>query len=160
MSREPGWTGGLPELWPGSACGESLPWGRLGLGDWLAANEEFEEIEASWRAHPEVLAVRSRLYAAAGNYDEALMIAQAGVKFVPPEGRVEALCDLAVCASRLKRMEDARHWLGGGKVKAGTCARAREARVPGATAVSLRLASTGPRLRGRGRGECWWSSLD
>ncbi len=70
--------------------------GWLELGNWREANEELEEIEASWRAHPVVLAVRSRVYAAAGKYDEAVMIAEAGFKFLPPEARADALYDLAV----------------------------------------------------------------
>lgn len=85
--------------------------GWLGLGDWLAANEELEEIEAEWRAHPEVLAVRSRVYAAAGKYDEAVMIAAAGLKFLPPEGKAEALYHLDVTAARAERIEDARRWI-------------------------------------------------
>jgi uncharacterized protein HemY len=50
--------------------------GWLELGDWLAANEELEEIEATCRAHPSVFALRVRIYCAAGKWEIALQIGE------------------------------------------------------------------------------------
>ena len=72
---------------------------------------EVREVGVPWRAHPVVLAVRWRVYAAAGKLADAAMIAEAALMLLPPEARAEAVYDLALCACRVKRPEEARRWL-------------------------------------------------
>ena len=57
--------------------------GWLGLCDFLAANEELDNITPSLRAHPVVLAVRCEIYAKAKKWDGAVEIANTLVKMLP-----------------------------------------------------------------------------
>jgi predicted Zn-dependent protease len=57
--------------------------GWLELGNWREANEELESITASMRAHPEVLSVRSDVYAAAGNWPLAIEVARCLSEVLP-----------------------------------------------------------------------------
>jgi tetratricopeptide (TPR) repeat protein len=50
--------------------------GWLGLDDWQEALGEYEQIDAAWRAHPDVLQVFYLIQAAAQCWDQALLIAQ------------------------------------------------------------------------------------
>jgi predicted Zn-dependent protease len=60
--------------------------GWLELGTWTEANAELDEITPAMRAHPDVLAMRFRIYEAAGKWDEAIEIASALCKLRPKEG--------------------------------------------------------------------------
>ncbi len=57
--------------------------GWLKLGNHIEANEELERITPLNRAHPDVLQVRWRIYAAAGTWDTCLDIATALTEMVP-----------------------------------------------------------------------------
>jgi len=57
--------------------------GWLELGNYLEANEELDKINARLRAHPDVLELRSRIYAKAGKWDACLEIAQAITRLAP-----------------------------------------------------------------------------
>ena len=46
--------------------------GWLALGDWRPANDELECVRPEFRAHPDVLAVRWRVYAMGGHWDTAV----------------------------------------------------------------------------------------
>lgn len=59
--------------------------GWIELGNWPEANEELENVEASRRAHPDVLRLRWRVYKMAGKWDGALAIAQALAKLEPDD---------------------------------------------------------------------------
>ena len=59
--------------------------GWLELGNHLEANEELEQINAQYRAHPAVLEVRWQIYAKAKKWDSALDIASALVQLEPEE---------------------------------------------------------------------------
>lgn len=50
--------------------------GWLLLGDHIAANEELEKITADRRAHPSVLEMRCKIYAAAEKWDRVLLVAE------------------------------------------------------------------------------------
>ena len=50
--------------------------GWLELGNYLEANEELEKITPQLRAHPHVLEMRYKIYAAANRWEEAVEIAQ------------------------------------------------------------------------------------
>lgn len=85
--------------------------GWLMLGNPLEANAELERIAPQLRAHPFVSDVRWRIYAQGGHWDTAVELAGAVMK-AAPKYRAEIMYALAVHACRLKRTEDARHWLG------------------------------------------------
>ncbi|MEY2429820.1 MAG: hypothetical protein QOJ40_2705 [Verrucomicrobiota bacterium] len=57
--------------------------GWLGLGAHLEANDELEQITPRMRAHPDVLRVRYRVYAAAKKWESAAEIARAISRFAP-----------------------------------------------------------------------------
>jgi len=57
--------------------------GWLGLGNWLEANNELEEITPQYRAHPDVLQVRWNIYAKAKKWEMAAEVAQALTKLLP-----------------------------------------------------------------------------
>jgi tetratricopeptide (TPR) repeat protein len=57
--------------------------GWLGLGDWLAANEELEQITPDIRAHPAVVSLRYEVYAAGRKWDGAAEVARALVDALP-----------------------------------------------------------------------------
>ncbi len=85
--------------------------GWLGLGNYLEANEELEQIDARLRGHPEVLAVRWRIYAAAGKWETAVELASVVMRMAPGL-RTETCYALAVEACRLNRRDEGRRWLG------------------------------------------------
>jgi tetratricopeptide (TPR) repeat protein len=57
--------------------------GWLGLGNWLEANEELEQITPQMRAHPDVLLVRWHVYATAKKWEMAAEIARAITELLP-----------------------------------------------------------------------------
>ncbi len=59
--------------------------GWLELGNNVEANEEWEKITASVRAHPEVLKVRWKIYAAAKKWEAALDISAALMQLAPED---------------------------------------------------------------------------
>jgi hypothetical protein len=101
----------MSSLPPEAARQVKAAMGWLELGDHLEANEELERIEPGLRGHPEVLDVRWRIYAAAGKWATAVEPARVVMKLAP-QRRVETRYALAVAACRLKRLDDARRWLG------------------------------------------------
>jgi uncharacterized protein HemY len=82
--------------------------GWLELGDWLAANEELEEIEATCRAHPSVFALRVRIYCAAGKWEIALQIGDVIAKGYPD---AELYLAMAISCASLHRVPEASGWL-------------------------------------------------
>jgi predicted Zn-dependent protease len=83
--------------------------GWLGLGDWLSANDELEEITAQLRAHPDVLELRWQIYAAANKWEPCVDIAAAITKLAPdrPTGWIHR----AYALHELKRTAEARDTL-------------------------------------------------
>ena len=59
--------------------------GWLGLGDWKSANDELASITESWAAHPDVLKVRFRIYAAAKRWQLAFVVTEALVSLRPDD---------------------------------------------------------------------------
>jgi hypothetical protein len=59
--------------------------GWLGLGDWKSANGELASITESVTAHPDVLKVRFRVYAAAQRWQLAFVVAEALVTARPDD---------------------------------------------------------------------------
>jgi len=57
--------------------------GWVGLGDFNTANDELEQISPAFRAHPNVLQLRWRIYAHAGKWDACLDIATALTTMTP-----------------------------------------------------------------------------
>lgn len=84
--------------------------GWLELGDWLAANEELEEIDPPCRAYPSVFALRVRIYCAAGKWEIALQIGEVIAKGYAD---AELYLALAISCASLKRVPEARKWLEG-----------------------------------------------
>jgi tetratricopeptide (TPR) repeat protein len=79
--------------------------GWLGLGDHLSANEELEQITPELRAHPFVMEVRYKIYAAAKQWEGAVEIARALATSLPdnPFGHFH----LAYALHELKRTQEA-----------------------------------------------------
>ena len=79
--------------------------GWLGLGDFLAANEELEQISPQLRAHPFVLEVRYKIYSKAKKWDGAVEIAKTMAKLLPdnPRGHFH----LAFSLHALKKTQEA-----------------------------------------------------
>jgi uncharacterized protein HemY len=82
--------------------------GWLELGDWLAANEELEEIDAPCRAHPSVFALRVRIYCAAGKWEIALQIGEVIAKAYAD---AELYLAMAISCASLHRVLEASGWL-------------------------------------------------
>ena len=57
--------------------------GWLALGSWAEANEELENITPTLRAHPEVLFMRTRVYAAAERWTVVLELLDKVTDFLP-----------------------------------------------------------------------------
>ena len=57
----------------------------LGLGDWQSANDELENIDPDLRAHLEVLKIRFHICSAAKNWELALVVAEALVRYLPDD---------------------------------------------------------------------------
>ena len=79
--------------------------GWLGLGNWLEANDELEQITPQMRAHPDVLLVRWNVYAAAKKWEMAAEVARALSELLPdrPVGWVH----WAFSLHELKRTKEA-----------------------------------------------------
>lgn len=80
--------------------------GWLELGNWHEANEELERITPKMRAHPDVLCVRWKIYAAAKKWEQAAEIAKIISEISPdvPFGFIHMACAL----HELKRTVEAR----------------------------------------------------
>lgn len=59
--------------------------GWLGLGNVVLASDELEEISAQARSHPLVLFIRYEIYARAGKWNMAAMVAEGLTKILPDE---------------------------------------------------------------------------
>jgi tetratricopeptide (TPR) repeat protein len=57
--------------------------GWLGLGNWLEANDELDNITPQFRGRPEVLGVRFQIYASAEKWECAVEIARAISDLIP-----------------------------------------------------------------------------
>lgn len=79
--------------------------GWLELGNHLEANEELEKITPTLRAHPHVLDVRWRIYAAAKQWEPCVDLARALTKLVPDE--LVGWIHLAFTLHALKRTKEA-----------------------------------------------------
>ena len=79
--------------------------GWLELGNHLEANHELEQITAKSRAHPDVLEVRWKIYAAAKKWEVSVTIAEAIVDMAPD--RVSGWIFLAMGLHALHRTEEA-----------------------------------------------------
>lgn len=83
--------------------------GWIGLGNYIEANEELEQITAQLRAHPDVLEVRWQIYAAAKKWEVCVDIAAAITTLAPdrPLGWIHR----SYALHELKRTEEARDGL-------------------------------------------------
>jgi tetratricopeptide (TPR) repeat protein len=79
--------------------------GWLELGNHLEANEKLERIEASLRAHPDVLELRWQIYAKAKKWEECVLIGQALVNSAP--ARPDSWIHRSYALHELKRTEEA-----------------------------------------------------
>jgi tetratricopeptide (TPR) repeat protein len=79
--------------------------GWLGLGDYLAANEELEQIAPEFRADPRVLEVRLQIYWAAKKWEACVEIAGALVRLKPD--REYGWIGRSFALHELKRTEEA-----------------------------------------------------
>jgi predicted Zn-dependent protease len=61
--------------------------GWLGLGDFVSASNELEEIMAQERAHPAVLSLRYAIYAKGGRRDMAADVAEGLLAMLPDKAR-------------------------------------------------------------------------
>ena len=79
--------------------------GWLGLGNYLEANEELEQITPHLRGHPFVLEIRYRIYEAAGKTEMAAEVAKGMSEMMPenPWGPFH----LAFSLHELKRTKEA-----------------------------------------------------
>ena len=50
--------------------------GWLDLGNWREATHQLEQIAPMYRAHPKVLELRCRIYAAANKWDQCMIVAE------------------------------------------------------------------------------------
>lgn len=83
--------------------------GWLELGNWQEANAELEALEPLARAHPLTLALRVRIYTAAGRWESALTVGKslnAGSHF-----DVELVLALSRAAAQLGDVEQGRKWV-------------------------------------------------
>jgi len=83
--------------------------GWLELGNWVEANEELEKLEPLARGGGEALALRVRIYAAAGHWDTALMLGRTVA--ASPAADAETLLAAARAASQTGNLALARDWL-------------------------------------------------
>lgn len=83
--------------------------GWLGLGNWKEANEELECITPEFRAHPDVLKARVKIYVAAEKWDEVILLGDALADLVPDSsfGPLHSAC----ARRQLSRFVDARNHL-------------------------------------------------
>ena len=84
--------------------------GWLELGDWQSAKRELANIKLTHRAQPDVLDELWRIYAQAGRWRTAVVAASLAMARAPEKSEGIAY-QLAIHACRLKRNDEARHWL-------------------------------------------------
>ena len=83
--------------------------GWLDLGDWQSANDELENIDPELRAHPDVLKIRFHICSAAKNWELALVVAEALVKYLPDD--VEPWIHRSFALHEMKRTGEAQEQL-------------------------------------------------
>ncbi len=83
--------------------------GWLELGNWQEARAELDNIQPQWREHPVVLCMRWNVHAAAGEWEQATVVARKLAQLVPqiPVGWIQ----LAHALHALNRTEEARNTL-------------------------------------------------
>ena len=93
--------------------------GWIDLGNHVEANTELEQVAPANRAHPDLLQVRWRVYAKAGNWDACLDIATALAQMTPRHrfGWVHR----AISLDRLQRPAEAKELLLSAIEKLGPC---------------------------------------
>ena len=79
--------------------------GWLGLGDFVSATNELEEISPEFRVHPAVLLMRCQIYSAAKKWDAVIAIADTLVKQLPKLS--DAWIHRSFALHELKRTRDA-----------------------------------------------------
>lgn len=79
--------------------------GWLGLGDYVSANNELDEITPELRAHPDVQLMRCRIYQAARKWDLIVPVAETLVQQMPKMS--EAWIQRSYALHELKRTEEA-----------------------------------------------------
>ena len=79
--------------------------GWLGLGDWLAANEELDRISPHIRVHPEVLSIRWRVYSMAEKWELAFEVARSISEGVPKASF--GYVHMAVALHKMNRTKEA-----------------------------------------------------
>jgi tetratricopeptide (TPR) repeat protein len=81
--------------------------GWIELNDLIQANAELNEITPQMRAHPDVLAMRRRIFDEAKRWDKLLVVAESLSKGFPDD--VDAWVDYARAFSNLGKTEEAIH---------------------------------------------------
>jgi predicted Zn-dependent protease len=66
----------MSPLPPDEARHLSAAEGWMDLGNWREANNELQKIAPTMRVHPEVLELRCRIHAAAGQWDRCILVAE------------------------------------------------------------------------------------
>jgi len=79
--------------------------GWLGLGDFVSAHNELEQISPPMRVHPAVLLTRCEIYSAAGKWDYVVSIAETLVQQIPQLD--EAWIQRSFALHELKRTQEA-----------------------------------------------------
>lgn len=79
--------------------------GWLGLGDWVSARDELEQITPAARAHPAVLMVRCDVFHAARNWNACLAAAETLLKTAPE--KINSWLECSVALQRVGRVQDA-----------------------------------------------------
>ena len=118
--------------------------GWLGLGDYLSANSELEEITAQARAHPAILQMRYAIYAKAERWEMAAGVAEAIAAMLPD--KVDSWLNLAYATRRKK---------GGGIPEAQRILLVAQVKFPHECLVPFNLACYCAQLRALDEATMW-----
>ena len=88
----------IKPLQQADSCHLQAAEGWFELGDLVSASNELEEISPEDKAHPAVLIMRYEIYAKAGKWDMAVMIAETLLKMLP--GDAESWLNMAFTMRR------------------------------------------------------------